>query len=121
MEKGQVYFFDSYGKRPERRIRALVKRISRWCHNNLNCDNTCSVSDGSASYMKKGSKNRIENKLDVEYNQNRHQYKNSECGVYSLNFILRLLNGNTFDEITQTKVLDEEINECRDVYFRFKK
>ena len=121
LSKGQIYFFDSYGKRPEKRIRSLVKRISRWCHNQHNCNDVCSISDGSASYMRKDAKNNIENRLDIEYNRNRHQYKNSECGVYSLNFILRLLNGNTFDEITQTKVLDDKINECRDVYFRFKK
>ena len=25
----------------------------------------------------------------------RHQFKNSECGVYSMNFIIRLLNGES--------------------------
>ena len=120
LDKSQVYFFDSYGKRPEKRIRNLVKRISRWCNSYHNCNDICSITDGSASYMRRDTKNNLENKLDVEYNRNRHQYKNSECGVYSLNFILRLLNGNTFQEITDTKVLDDEINECRDVYFRFK-
>ena len=120
LEKSQIYFFDSYGKRPEKRIRNLVKRISRWCHSHHNCKDVCSITDGSSSYMRRDFKNKLEDVLDVEYNRNRHQYKNSECGVYSLNFILRLLNGNTFEEITETKVLDDEINECRDVYFRFK-
>ena len=120
LEKSQIYFFDSYGKRPEKRIRNLVKRISRWCHSHHNCKDVCSITDGSSSYMRRDFKNKLEDQLDVEYNRNRHQYKNSECGVYSLNFILRLLNGNTFEEITETKVLDDEINECRDVYFRFK-
>lgn len=120
LENSQVYFFDSYGKRPEKRIRNLVKRISRWCHSHNNCSDVCSISDNSESYMRKETKNNVESKINVEYNRNRHQYKNSECGVYSLNFILRLLNGNTFEEVTNNKVLDDEINECRDVYFRFK-
>lgn len=121
LENGQIFFFDSYGKRPEKRIRALVKRMSRWCHNKHNCTDICSVTDGSDSYMKKDIKNNIEKKLKIEYNRNRHQYKNSECGVYSLNFILRLLNGDSFEKITKNKVLDDEINDCRDVYFRFSK
>ena len=119
LEKKQIYFFDSYGKRPEKRIRNLVKRISRWCHTTHNCDDICSITDGSESYMRRDKKNNIEEKLNIEYNRNRHQYKNSECGVYSLNFILRLLNGSSFNEITETKVLDDEINTCRDVYFSF--
>ena len=56
-----------------------------------------------------------------EYNHNRHQYKNSECGVYSLNFILRLLNGESFKNITENGLLDDAVNLCRDKYFKFKK
>lgn len=119
LEKKQIFFFDSYGKRPEKRIRDLVKKLSRWCHNNHNCNDICSITDGSESYMRKDKKNNIEKKLNIEYNRNRHQYKSSECGVYSLNFILRLLNGTSFNQITKTKVLDDQINECRDTYFRF--
>jgi len=118
LEKKQIYFFDSYGKRPEKRIRKLVKRIARWMHKH-NCTSACSISDESESYMKKNSRNNIEKKLNIEYNRNRHQYKNSECGVYSLNFILRLLNDTSFNDITKNKVLDNDINNCRKVYFRF--
>ena len=42
--------------------------------------------------------NKIEEALNVEYNRNRHQFKNSECGVYSINFILRLLEGESFED-----------------------
>jgi hypothetical protein len=71
--------------------------------------------------MNKDYKNKIESKLNVEYNHNRHQFKNSECGVYSLNFILRLLNGESFENITKNGLLDDDVNLCRDVYFKFKK
>ena len=118
LEKSEIYFFDSYGKRPEKRIRELVKRISKWCYNKHECNDSCSFSDESVSYMIKNSKNYVEDVLAVEFNSNRHQYKDSECGVYSLNFILRLLNGNSFNDITKNKVLDDKINDCRDVYFR---
>ena len=51
----------------------------------------------------------------------RHQYKNSECGVYSMNFIIRLLNGESFKNITENKTLDDPMNRCRDKYFTLSK
>ena len=93
LNKGSVYFSDSYGIEPERRIRKFMRRIARYC------------------------KDKLHKKIDVKHNENRHQYKNSECGVYSINFILRFLNGESFDEITGVKVKDDQINKCRHVYF----
>lgn len=120
LDKNQIYFFDSYGLRPEKRIRKLVERISKWCYSKDFCKSECSELNLSDSYMKKDYKNKIESKLNVEYNHNRHQYKNSECGVYSLNFILRLLNGESFKNITENGLLDDDVNKCRDIYFKFK-
>lgn len=48
----------------------------------------------------------------------RHQYANSECGVYSIYFILESLRGKTFDQITRKIVKDEEMNKNRDNFFR---
>ena len=59
-----------------------------------------------------------DNNYDVRYNKKQHQFKNSECGVYSMNFIIRLLNGETFDNIIGNITKDEAMNECRQVYFR---
>jgi len=59
--------------------------------------------------------------LDVKYNKVRHQYKNSECGVYSMNFIIRLLRGEGFKEISKSKVIDDQMNQCREVYFSQKR
>ena len=55
--------------------------------------------------------------FDIRYNKIRHQFKNSECGVYSMNFIIRLLNGESFNAITQNITKDDDMNECRKVYF----
>ena len=124
LDKNQIYFFDSYGIKPEKRIKKLVKRIASWCYKKDFCLNDSCTLDSvdSETFMKggRGKTNKIENKLRVLYNRNRHQYKNSECGVYSLNFILRLLNGHSFDDIAKTKILDDDMNKCRDVYFHFK-
>ena len=93
LKKGQVYFFDSYGMRPEKRIRSLMRRMER--------------------YIRESGK-----EPDISYNKIRHQYKNSECGVYSLHFIIKMLEGNTFKNVTENIIDDDKINECRKVYFR---
>ena len=53
-----------------------------------------------------------------QHNQVRHQFNNSECGVYSMNFIIRLLHGETFEGITGNITKDTEMNACRQSYFR---
>jgi DNA polymerase/3'-5' exonuclease PolX len=54
-----------------------------------------------AEFMKKYHNSKD---YDVRYNKIQHQFKNSECGVYSMNFIIRLLGGETFDEIVNNKI-----------------
>ena len=55
--------------------------------------------------------------MDLQYNQIQHQFGNSECGVYSINFILRLVQGETFENITKNITKDEEMNKNRKKYF----
>ncbi len=92
LDKAQVYFSDSYAIPPEKRISAFMKRIS--------------------DYLEKEGM-----KCDVRYNKTRHQRGGSECGVYSINFILRLLKGKTFDHITRKRLSDNKVNKCRAIYF----
>ena len=94
LKTGEVYFFDSYGAKPEARIRALMRKISKFCESEL------------------GLKN-----VKVDYNKTRHQYENSECGVYSINFIKRMLRGDKFEQICESKIPDKKINKCRNIYF----
>lgn len=54
----------------------------------------------------------------VNCNSIRHQFANSECGVYSINFITESLEGKTFEQIAGNIVRDEEMNRKRDLYFR---
>lgn len=93
LKKGHALFFDSYGSRPPKEVRTLMLRLDRYFEN-------------------KKIKSRV-----VDYNKLRHQYKNSECGVYSIAFILRMLAGDSFKNINKNKVSDDEINQCRNVYF----
>lgn len=93
LNNGQLYYFDSYGTKPDIRIINFMKRIARYCR-------------------RKGIR-----KLDVNYNNNRYQYGNSECGVYSINFILRMLKNNNFQDILNNPINDDKINLCRKIYF----
>lgn len=94
MENGRVYYFDSYGSRPEKRVTKLMEKFSDFYEN------------------KTGKK------CDVRYNKTRNQFKNSECGVYSINFILELLNGKTLDDIEKNPIPDDDINMLRTKIFR---
>lgn len=93
LEKGQVYFFDSYGIKPPERIVIFMRRIAKFIKNEL-------------SIFPK-----------VDYNKTRNQYKGSECGVYSISFILRMLKDGDFETITNNVIKDDKINVCRQVYF----
>ena len=57
-------------------------------------------------------------KCDVRFNKTRYQFKNSECGVYSINFILQMLNGKSFDYIENNPIPDDDINMLRTQIFR---
>lgn len=56
--------------------------------------------------------------MDIKFNVTRHQFKDSECGIYAINFILRLLDGNRFDEISLNPIPDGNMNSFRTKYFR---
>jgi hypothetical protein len=120
--KNQVYFFDSYGYRPKKRIRNFVHRIAKWCYTrNILKNEDVKITLSETSFMDPKKPNYIEQKIkNIKFNQNRHQFKNSECGVYSVNFILRLLNNETFDYICNNITPDDSVNKCRETYFRFK-
>lgn len=92
LKKGIVRFLDSYGMKPDERVDKLANRM--------------------LDYMKQKKING-----SYDYNKVRHQYKGSECGVYSLNFIIRMLRGDTFEEICKEKTSDDKINRCRNKYF----
>jgi hypothetical protein len=96
IKKNEIYYFDSYGIVPEPRVRKLIRRIAK------HCEQQCGG----------GVKN-----IKTDYNKIRHQYDNSECGVYSINFILRMLRGDSFEEISKSKIPDKTVNKCRTVYF----
>ena len=124
LDKDRIYYFDSYGIKPKKRISNFVKRLALWCYkrHHLNIlrggseDNN--LTDTESQFMK-AKKNKYEQIMNIDYNKTRHQFKNSECGVYSVNFILRILKGEQFENICKNITTDDQVNECRKQYFRF--
>jgi hypothetical protein len=94
MKRGDVVYFDSYGIAPDKRVRKLMRKF--------------------ATDIQKVNPNV---KIRSDHNRLRHQYENSECGVYSMNFIIRMLRGDGFDNICKSKISDSDINKCRKQYF----
>lgn len=87
-----IYYFDSYGMNPPNEVSVLMKRLQSQARD-------------------------IGIKLCIKHNNVRHQYQNSECGVYSLFFITQLLRGYTFNKLINSPIMDESMNRKRKFFF----
>jgi len=90
---GEIDYFDSYGGRPIKLINNFIQEIAT-----------------------KMSKIGIEPK--IIYNDKRHQYGHSECGMYSMYFILKRLTGSTMHELSKNKITDKKMNDLRKILYR---
>ena len=54
----------------------------------------------------------------ISINDNKHQLKNTECGMFSMNFIINMLKRkNTFEIVCNSKTSDDEVFKLREKYF----
>jgi hypothetical protein len=110
----KIYYSDSAGRPPEQRVKKLVKKLAeKWYEK----DNNKKIDLPVNSYMNESDQNMIEKTYDIKYNKTQHQFGGSECGIYSINFLVRLLRGDTFNEIHGTRHKDKDMNVCRKEYF----
>jgi hypothetical protein len=58
-----------------------------------------------------------QNMIRIDYNNIQHQQKNTECGVYSMNFLIRMARGDDFHTLCSNIIRDDKMNKCRKVYF----
>ncbi len=110
LKTNTIYYFDSFAKKPQRRLNMFIRRLLTYMYNKKH-----NTKFNVEQFMKRYHNS---NDYDVRYNKIQHQFKNSECGVYSMNFIIRVLEGETFDEIVNNITDDDKMNSCRNVYFR---
>lgn len=90
LEFPRVTYFDSYATKPEKEIEVLMKRWK---------DEIDLLNIG---------------KTDLTRNETRHQYKDSECGMYSLYFHYCCLLEIPMDE----RIPDDVINKFRQLLFK---
>jgi hypothetical protein len=97
IKKKKIFFFDSTGDKPPKEIMTLVKRIQE---QGLNHDQ----------------------KIKFVFDSNEgieHQYGNTECGIYSLFFIVHMLEDKMTEHYLKTHILkDEYMNKFRHIYFK---
>jgi len=96
LKKGYAYYFDSYGTPPGKEVRSFMRKISKY------------IEDKNTNVLS-------------THNKTRHQYGGSECGVYSLNILTRILdagNNLNLETICDEKLSDEAVNKFRGIFFR---
>ena len=96
INKKKIFFFDSTGDKPAAQIIALVERIKEQGVN-------------------------LNPKINFKFDSNEgveHQYGNTECGIYSLYFIVHMLEDKMTEHYLKTHILkDEYMNKFRHIYF----
>lgn len=91
----KIYYFDSYGDKHPRRIKRFINKVIK-------------------QFKILGMK------CEYKLNTMRHQYSDSECGMYSLYFIIQLLKGNSlkkFNNMQYRKIPDKYMKRLRKKYF----
>ena len=89
----QMYFYDSVGIKPPKVLDQFLYYLRKKLFKNY--------------------------KIEKKYNNVQHQYKNSECGVYCIDFIDNMTSdSNSFDTYIDKKTADDAMNEKRKLYFR---
>ena len=128
LKKNQVYFFDSVGRPPRDRIRKFINRITKYMYqkkynSKLPINDVLkelkqykNINTNTKKYVH--LQNLLKGGFDIKFNKKQHQLADSECGVYSINFITRLVGGESFDSVCNDIKNDEEMNKYRRVYFR---
>jgi hypothetical protein len=92
LEYPRITYFDSYAHSPEKEIKTLMKRWKQlW--------------DAGGVHSKP---------MVLSYNKTRHQYKDSECGMYCLYFHYCCLTGIPMDE----RIPDDVVNSMRKLLFK---
>jgi len=94
IKQGEICYWDSYGIKPNSEVVVLMNRLKEQA---LKLNNPINIK--------------------IKINKVRHQYKNSECGMYCIYFITSLLDGKSFKNVVQTIVDDDTMNEKRNDFY----
>ena len=87
-----IYFFDSYGRKPGKEVSKLIEKVKKQgndCHNPV-------------KYF---------------YNDRGYQTRDAQCGMYSIDFIKKMMGGIKFNDYLNSGLSDRKMIEVRDEYF----
>jgi hypothetical protein len=87
-------YYDSVGKYPNAGINDFIGKLIKSC---------------KASNLHKNIK--------ISINRTDHQQGNTECGMYSIHYILSRLHGETFEDFVKEFIPDKTMIAARNVYF----
>ena len=90
----EINYYDSYGSEPIKLINDFILKLNN-------------------KYRKLGYQ------PTIIYNDKRHQYGGSECGMYSMNFILERLNNVNMYQIYNRKISDKKMNDLRKLLYSY--
>ena len=90
MQDNFINYYDSTGHPPPDYIKYFIEMLKR--------------------QMKSG--------VVIDWNKKKHQFGGSECGVYSMNFIIESIKGNKLEEIEKKSINDNSVNVLRNYFYR---
>ena len=94
LEKGVVAYYDSFGTAPPIEIHRLLNSFARQCELLLG------------------------RKVEIQINNRRHQFKNTECGIYSIYFISEMATKDiTFQNFIENNYNDKQIQRFRSYFY----
>lgn len=88
LSRNCVYYFDSYGMAPPPQVARFMRYLTLQ-----------------------------EPKLNLQSNGRRFQYSDSECGMYSMYFLIRMIAGESFRKFCKKRIADKYMLEFRKVLF----
>jgi hypothetical protein len=91
-KNGEIAYWDSYGMKPNPEVVALMNRL-------------------------KAQATELGHQVVMKSNKRRHQYKNTECGVYCIYFLTSFLEGRAFENIVENIITDDKMFEKRKDFF----
>lgn len=105
-----TYYYDSNGIEPPKLVYTFMEELRNQAYNVFGIP-------------------KKKNIFNLRYNKKRHQFKNSECGMFSMVFLIRWLNyinrykkeeinNVTFDDIVGLDINDEDVFNLRKEFFR---
>lgn len=108
--KGELNFWDSVAKPAPPEVEKLMNKLEKQLK---------IIKEKQTLYKKC---NCCYKDIVKQYNKIQHQFENTECGMYSLHFIIEQLDeGKDFNQVCRNIINDSKMNAMRKEYFTLKK